>query len=172
LLRTWHSPNFIVAPAWSNMFSRFSKSATIVRALGVENAGAARSTTANDAAGTLSLRHPLSRSVLGNCSSYIAHYCYQSYFVMRLSCVSTTVSEKTSHVGSSTNRGTPPLAIARKNLPRLCLLVSFLFRMRQGKPTRLCGAGGPFPRYAPLSSIITTLVTVPRPIKVSIGHGA
>ena len=51
LLPTWHSPSFVA--------SVFSKSSTTtVRVQGAGNAGAARSTTVNDAAGTVSLRHP------------------------------------------------------------------------------------------------------------------
>src|SRR5215203_4915845 len=54
LLPTWHSPSFVA--------SVFSKSSTTtLRVLGAGNAGAARSTTVNDAAGIVSLHHLLSR---------------------------------------------------------------------------------------------------------------
>ena len=61
MLPTWHSPSFVA--------SGFSTSSTtMVRVLGAGNAGAARPTTANAAAGTdSSLRHLLS------CSSLPAH---------------------------------------------------------------------------------------------------
>src|SRR5829696_8221313 len=64
LLPTWHCPSFFVASVFSKSFT------TTVRILGVGNAGAARSTTPNDAAGTVSLGHLLSRSSLGNCCLY------------------------------------------------------------------------------------------------------
>src|SRR3712207_5113007 len=48
LLPTWHSPSFFVA----SVFRR--SSTTTVRVLGAGNAGAAKSTTPNDAAGTVS----------------------------------------------------------------------------------------------------------------------
>src|SRR5215211_6547513 len=67
LLPTWHIPSFFVASVFSKSFT------TTVRILGVGNAGAARSTTPNDAAGTDSLGHLLSRSSLGNCCFYYNH---------------------------------------------------------------------------------------------------
>src|SRR5215207_8908335 len=77
LLPTWHTPSFFVA-------SVFSKSCTTtVRVLGAGNAGTAKSTTANDAAGTDSLHHLLSRSsfhpwaVVACVTNYSTpHYCY------------------------------------------------------------------------------------------------
>ena len=75
LLPTWHCPSFFVASVFSKSFT------TTVRILGVENAGAARSTTPNDAAGTDSLRHLLSRSSLGDCCFY---YNYSTLLLLRL----------------------------------------------------------------------------------------
>src|SRR5215207_3610166 len=67
LLPTWHSPSFVA--------SIFSKSSTTtVRVLGVGNAGAARTTTVNDAVGTVSLRYLFSCPSLGDCCSYYKPY--------------------------------------------------------------------------------------------------
>src|SRR5215207_8639205 len=77
LLPTWHCPSFFVA-------SIFSKSSTTtVRVLGVGNAGAARTTTVNDAVGTVSLRHPFPARPghLLFLLQIIAHYCYQHCFL-------------------------------------------------------------------------------------------
>ena len=64
LLPTWHCPSFFVASVFSKSFT------TTVRVLGAGNAGASKSTTPNDAAGTVSWRHLLSRSSLGACCFY------------------------------------------------------------------------------------------------------
>src|ERR687894_1723884 len=73
LLPTWHSPSFVA--------SVFSKSSTTtVRILGAGNAGTARSTNPNDAAETVSSRHPFPAhpwTIVAYITHYsIAHYCY------------------------------------------------------------------------------------------------
>src|SRR5919112_6743380 len=82
LLPTWHIPSFFVASVFSKSFTTTVRTfTTTVRILGAENAVAARSTTPNDAAGTDSLRHLLSRSALGDCCFY---YNYSTLLLLRL----------------------------------------------------------------------------------------